>query len=84
MLTSGRALLLVAVFGLTACQTPISVHYEYDTAAPFSDYLKFAWITNEPLIRPAASVSGQEKRRQNINRVVDAVLEKFPSRNATQ
>jgi hypothetical protein len=62
MLTFGRFLPLVAVLGLAACQTPISAHYEYDTKAPFQDYMKFAWVTNEPLIRPATGVSGMDPR----------------------
>jgi hypothetical protein len=62
MLTFARTSVLVAGLVLAACQTPISAHYEYDTTAPFQDYMKFAWVTNEPLIRPAAGVSGLDPR----------------------
>jgi hypothetical protein len=86
MLTSGRALLLVAVFGLAACQTPISAHYEYDTNAPFKEYMKFSWVTNEPLIRPAAGVSGLDPRLSPmVEKVIrDAVERNLAARGYTQ
>jgi hypothetical protein len=65
---------------LAGCQTPIQGHYEYNTEAPWGRYASFAWVTSEPLIRPAAGIaSGQDQRispimEQTIRRAVDRIL----------
>lgn len=41
---------------IAACQTPITTHHEYDREARFGEYKSFAWITEDPLIRPVAGV----------------------------
>ena len=62
---------------LAACQTGIQGHHEINSGAPFDRYTSFAWISADPLIRPAIGVaSGQNVRispimEQTIREAVD-------------
>jgi hypothetical protein len=64
--------LLVLAVALSACQTPIQGHYEINRAAPFHSYATFAWITADPLVRPAAGVIPGEQVR--VSPVMEQVL----------
>ncbi len=62
---------------LAACQTGIQGHHEINSGAPFDRYTSFAWISADPLVRPAIGVaSGQNVRispimEQTIREAVD-------------
>lgn len=62
-------LLFVALCG---CVTPLKPQFDHDTRQDFRAYHTFAWIREEPLIRPAHT-SDVDVSPLNRKRVVDAV-----------
>lgn len=64
------ALILCAALG--GCVTPLKPQFDYDMRQDFRGYHTYAWIRDEPLIRPAGS-SSIVASPLNQQRVVDAI-----------
>jgi hypothetical protein len=67
--------LLVALW-LVACATPIRAQHDFDASAPFSRYETFAWVTEEPLIRPVAGVTEQPQPSPLLDPLIRAAVER--------
>jgi len=71
--------LLILAVALSACETPIQGHYEINREAPFDRYATFAWITSDPLVRPAVGVVPGEQVR--VSPIMEGVLREAVDRN---
>jgi len=68
-------LFLLLIFG---CQSPMKGQSEFDSKAPFRQYKCFAWITEEPLIKP---IEGFIATDPSLSPIVERFLRAAVERN---
>jgi hypothetical protein len=74
-----RTALLGLIGVLAACQTTIKAHHDFDPQAPFASYNTFAWVTEQPLIRPVAGAVPGDARRPDP--LLDPIIRDAVERN---
>lgn len=70
---------LLGLVGLlaTGCST-IQAHHDSDPQAPFATYKTFAWVTEEPLIKPEVGMTSSDR---TANPLLDPIIRGAVERN---
>jgi hypothetical protein len=68
-----RAALAVVLGALAGC-SPVSVHYDYDRAAPFASFRTYRWFAGDGQAKPKPPAAAHPIMERRVHRIVEAQL----------